>query len=67
MSSVARDIIEDHEIYARRIQKFMWEGKPFKSKKIEHTQEEYEKFLEGLRKDLWDSYDTGANAMGWNG
>ncbi|MDE1407041.1 hypothetical protein [Bacillus licheniformis] len=65
MSSVAREMIEDHERMARRIQNFIWEGKPFKSKKIEHTVEEFEDFLEGLRKDCWDSYDTGACEMGW--
>jgi hypothetical protein len=67
MSSVARDMIEDHERYARRIQDFMWEDKPFKSKKKEHTVEELEQFLEDLREDLWDSYDTGAHYMGWRG
>lgn len=66
MSSVARDMIEDHASYALRIQEFMWEGKPFKSKKKEHTVEELESFLESLRKDSWDSYNTGANYMGWN-
>lgn len=67
MSSVARDMIEDHEIYARRIQEFMWEDRPFKSEKKEHTAKEFEDFLEGLRQDLWDSYNAGANYMGWNG
>lgn len=66
MSSVARDMIEEHEIYARRIQEFMWEGRPFKSQKKEHTVKEFEEFLEDLRTDLWDSYNTGANYMGWN-
>jgi hypothetical protein len=65
MSSVSRDMIDDHERYARRIQDFMWEDRPFKSKKREHTTEEYDKFLEGLRTDLWDSYNSGAEYMGW--
>ena len=66
MSSVARDMIEDHERLARSIQRFMWEDRPFKSKKKERTIEELEAFLEGVRKDAWDSYNTGADAMGWN-
>jgi hypothetical protein len=67
MSCDARDMIEDHERMARRIQSFMWEDRPFKSAKKEHTVKEFEDFLESLRKDCWDSYNQGSNAMGWNG
>ncbi|AMW62180.1 hypothetical protein PHRODO_139 [Bacillus phage Phrodo] len=67
MSSYARDMVEAHEDYARQIQSFMWEGKPHKSKKIERTKEELEEFLENLRKDAWDNYDTGAYSLGWRG
>ena len=66
MSSVARDMIEDHERMAREIQTFMWEDRPFKSKKKEHTVKELEDFLEGLRTSSWDSYNSGAESMGWN-
>jgi hypothetical protein len=66
MSSVSRDMIEDHERTARAIQDFMWEGKPFKSQKKEHTVKELEDFLEDLRQSAWDSYDSGAHHMGWN-
>lgn len=67
MSCDARDMIEYHADTARAIQEFMWEGKPFKSKKKEHTVEEFESFLESIRNNSWDSYNQGANAMGWNG
>jgi hypothetical protein len=65
MSSVSRDMIEDHERTARAIQDFMWEGNPFKSQKKEHTVKELEDFLEDLRQSAWDSYDSGAYHMGW--
>lgn len=67
MSSVARDMIEEHESTARRIQEFIWEGKPFKSNKRVHTVEELESFLENLRLSSWDTYNSGADYMGWNG
>jgi hypothetical protein len=66
MSSIPRDMIEDHEYTARAIQEFMWEDEPFKSMKIEHTVKELEDFLEGLRKSAWDSYNAGAYYMGWD-
>ncbi|MCA1025728.1 hypothetical protein LCM23_06460 [Cytobacillus kochii] len=65
MSSVPRDMIEDHEILAKIIENFMWEGEPFKSKKKEHTIEKMESFLEFLRDCSWKSYYTGAKYMGW--
>lgn len=65
MSSVARDMVEDHERVARRIQSFMWEGKPHKSERKLHTKQEYLDFLEDLRTDAWSSYDSGAYNLGW--
>lgn len=65
MSSGVRDAIENNERLARSIQHFMWEGKPHKSKKKEHTIEEFEKFLEGIRETAWSSYDSGARELGW--
>lgn len=41
MSSVQRYMIEYHAQTAVAIQDFMWEGKPFKSKKKEHTAKKY--------------------------
>lgn len=65
MSCTARDMVEGYEDIAREIQSFMWEGKPFKSNKKEHTKEELEEFLEGIRKDCWSNYDVGARDLGW--
>jgi len=65
MSSVLRDTIEGHKETAKVIQSFMWEGKPFKSSKKDHTAEELEGFLEMIRKDAWRMYDDGANELGW--
>ncbi|MCY7500170.1 hypothetical protein [Bacillus pumilus] len=65
MSSVLRDTIEGHKDTALAIQSFMWEGKPFKSHKREHTAEELEEFLEMIRKDAWSMYDEGAYELGW--
>lgn len=65
MSTAVREAIENNENIARSIQNFMWEGKPFKSTKKEHTVEEFEKFLEQIRKDAWSSYDAGARELGW--
>lgn len=63
MSSVQRDLIEYHAQTAVAIQDFMLEGRPFKSKKKEHTVEEYEEFLESLR----NNYHNGVKVMGWSG
>ncbi|HFJ9376643.1 MULTISPECIES: hypothetical protein [Bacillus cereus group] len=41
MSSVQRDMIKYNAQTAVAIQDFMWEGKPFKSKKKEHTAKKY--------------------------
>lgn len=65
MSSTARDMVEGHEEVARSIQAFMWEGKPHKSQKIERTVEEYEAFLEGIREESWQRYNSGAYDLGW--
>ncbi|MFJ8528470.1 hypothetical protein [Bacillus sp. NPDC094106] len=65
MSSINRDMIDYHADTAVEIQRFMWEGKPFQSKKKEHTVKEYEEFLESLRKGSWSYYNEGAKAMGW--
>lgn len=65
MSSVARDMVEGYEEIARDIQQFMWTGKPFKSEKKEHTIEELEDFLDGLRRYCWSNYDSGAYSLGW--
>ncbi len=58
-------MVEGYEDIARDIQGFLWEGKPFKSNKIERSKEELENFLEGIRKECWDNYDTGARSLGW--
>lgn len=65
MASGVREAIENNERLARSIQHFMWEGKPHKSAKKEHTIDEFESFLEGIRKEAWSSYDSGARELGW--
>lgn len=65
MSSVRRDMVEGYESIARSIQAFTWEGKPYKSRKIEHTKEELEAKLEEITKRCWDRYDEGARELGW--
>lgn len=65
MASGVREAIENNERLARSIQSFIWEGKPHKSNKKEHTVAEFEAFLEGIRKDAWASYDSGARELGW--
>jgi hypothetical protein len=65
MSSTARDMVEGYERIARQIQQFVWEEKPFKSNKKEHTKEELEKLLEDIRKTCWSNYDSGAYDLGW--
>lgn len=65
MSSGIRDAIENNERLARSIQEFMWEGRPHKSVKKEHTVAEFEAFLEAIRKTAWSSYDSGARELGW--
>ncbi|PLS19352.1 hypothetical protein CVD28_02755 [Bacillus sp. M6-12] len=66
MSSVQRDMVEGYEEIAKEIQDFLWEGKPEKSPKKERTKEELEEFLEGLRTECWDNYNTGARSLGWD-
>ncbi len=46
-----------HDHQARRIQEFLWEGRPKRSKRREHTVEEYNKFLEQIAKYSWDAYN----------
>lgn len=65
MSSVSRDMVEGYENIARRIQGFLWEGKPNKSARIERSTKELEEFLEDIRKECWNNYDSGAYDMGW--
>ncbi|MCM3365976.1 hypothetical protein HKK70_08970 [Bacillus safensis] len=65
MSSVLRDTIEGHKETAVSIQLFMWEGKPFKSRKKEHTVEELEEFLDMIRRKSSRLYDDGAYELGW--
>lgn len=65
MSSVLRDIIEGHKETSKAIQSFMWEGKPFKSSKKEHTNEELEEFLEKIRRNSSRMYDDGGTKLGW--
>lgn len=43
----------------------MWEGKPFKSRKKEHTVEELEDFLDMIRRKSSRMYDDGATELGW--
>ncbi|MEH7760140.1 hypothetical protein V7417_05405 [Bacillus pumilus] len=65
MSSVLRDTVEGYKETAVAIQSFMWEGKPFKSPKKEHTVEELEEFLDMIRRKSWRLYDDGATELGW--
>lgn len=65
MSSVPRDMVEDHEHVAKSIEEFLWEGKPFASKRKEVSKEQLISFLESTWKDAWDSYFSGAYYMGW--
>ncbi|MEK4705814.1 hypothetical protein [Bacillus sp. FSL H8-0512] len=65
MSSVIRDTIEGHKDMAIDIQSFMWEGKPFKSRKKEHTVKELEDFLDMIRRKSSRMYDDGATELGW--
>ncbi|WP_024427694.1 hypothetical protein [Bacillus safensis] len=65
MSSVLRDTIEGHKDMAIDIQSFMWEGKPFKSRKKEHTVEELEDFLDMIRRKSSRLYGDGAYELGW--
>lgn len=65
MSTSVREAIEGHQSIAQRIQSFCWEGKPFKSKRIERTAQEYDEFLESIRQDCWNRYDSGAEELGW--
>ncbi|QST02620.1 hypothetical protein IMZ31_18910 (plasmid) [Pontibacillus sp. ALD_SL1] len=65
MSSVSRDMIEGYESLARMIQHFVWEGKPHKSERKEHTLEEYDDLLESIRLQCWDNYNEGAYDKGW--
>lgn len=60
-----KDMVNGYEDMARRIEEFLWEGKPNKSKKITRTQEEFEQFLEEMRSDCWDNYNDGAEELGW--
>lgn len=65
MATDVREAIENNASLARKIQYFMWEGKPHKSAKKEHTPEEFEAFLEGIQKEAWESYNRGARELGW--
>ncbi|MCA6607501.1 hypothetical protein [Bacillus safensis] len=65
MSSVLRDTVEGHKDMAIAIQSFMWEGKPFKSHKKEHTVEELEELLDMIRRKSSRMYDNGATELGW--
>lgn len=65
MSSTTRDMVEAHRDLAQRIQLFMWHGRPFKSEPKEHTKEELEAFLESVRTNCWEKFNTGAEALGW--
>ena len=58
-------MLQEHESLAWQIQEFIWEGRPYKSKKREHTPEEYWEFLEELRQQCWDNYNRGAEYLGW--
>lgn len=60
-----KDLVHGYEGVAREIQSFMWEGRPFKSEKIEHTKEELEAMLESIRKTCWSHYDENARELGW--
>lgn len=65
MSSVKRDMVEGYEDIARDIQHFLWEGKPFKSKKKVRTKEELEEKLLSIRSRCWENYDSGSSDLGW--
>ncbi|MRX54684.1 hypothetical protein GJU41_11940 [Bacillus idriensis] len=65
MSSVARDMVEGYEDIAKEIQSFLWKGKPFKSEKIERSNEEIEEFLESIRQQCRTNYESGSYSLGW--
>lgn len=64
LSRNERVAIHSHEVTARKIQEFLWEGRPKRSKKKEHTVEEYQKFLVQLSEDLWKKHNEALENVG---
>ena len=65
MSCFERDIIEEHKHFAKNICDFLYvDGKGKKGFK-NHTEKEYQIFLEELAKNSFDSYNEAAKKMGW--
>lgn len=60
-----KEMVNGYESIARRIQNFMWEGRPYKSEKINRTNDELEAFLENIRTECWSNYDSGVSQLGW--
>lgn len=65
MSRSVTDAVMAHEQTARRIQTFIWEGRPNKSPRKQHSEQEYHDFLESLRNTSWNNYDEAAVELRW--
>jgi hypothetical protein len=62
---MSSEYVNDAQALALSIQAFEWEGKPHKSPRKIHTIEEYQEVLEEIRKQAWESYNSGAKELGW--
>lgn len=56
---MSKELLNGYDITARKIQHFMYEGRPRRSRKKEHTVEECMEFLEELRMECWNNYNGG--------
>ena len=65
MACLEREMIENHDIYAREICDFLYIDGKGKKGFQNHTEEEYRAFLKEMSDRLFDDYNRAARAMGW--
>lgn len=57
------DLVIGYDTLAREMQNFIYEGRPGRSKRIRHTPEEYEKFIQKSIKKMWKFHNAGLEAI----
>lgn len=57
------DLIVGYDTVAREMQEFMFEGRPGRSKRKQHTEEEWFKYMQKMTKKLWKFHNAGIQAI----
>lgn len=59
-----KDLLHGYDNMARSMQRFLYEGRPGRSKPIKHTEKEYREFIENTVRKCWDMYNKGVIDFG---